>query len=102
MREALLAVVCLPSLLTLAHASEVDCNGYRNGMRVRDVITLDITKKNSPACVVPNNVSWDIKKYCNDNDLCTFRAHVARRNGNTYFIDRVTGPVKWGIRVRTH
>ena len=96
MREALLAAVCLLALLTPAHASEIDCNGYRYGMRVRDLVTLDINNEKARACEIPNKVSWDIKKWCNDDDYCTFRASVARRNGNRYIIDRVVGPVKWG------
>jgi hypothetical protein len=96
LREALLAAVCLTVLQTPAHASEVDCNGYRYGMRVRDVVTLDIENAKSRACEISNKVTWDIKKWCNDDDFCTFRARVVRRNGNRYIIDRIVGPVKWG------
>jgi hypothetical protein len=94
MRNALLAAICLLALP--ARASEIDCNGYRYGMRVRDVVTLDIDNEKAPACEIPNKVPWDIKKWCNDDDFCTFRAHVERRNGNRYIIDRIVGPVRWG------
>jgi hypothetical protein len=86
----------LVALLTPARASEVDCNGYRYGMRIRDVITQDINNEKTPSCEIPNSVSWDIKKWCNDDDFCTFRAHVARRKANRYVVDRIVGPVKWG------
>jgi hypothetical protein len=96
LRKALLAAVCLLALPTQAHASEIDCNGYRYGMKVRDLVTLDINNEKAPACEIPNKVSWDIKKWCNDDDFCTFRARVVRRDGNRYIIDRIVGPVKWG------
>ncbi|MGY4255283.1 hypothetical protein ACVI1L_002351 [Bradyrhizobium sp. USDA 4516] len=98
MRNILLATVCLLALPTSASASEIDCNGYRYGMRVRDLVTLDINDENAPACEIPNNSrAWpDVQKYCNDDNFCTFRAHVERRNGNTYIIDQIVGPVKWG------
>ena len=98
MHNALLAAVCLLALLGPAHASEIDCNGYRYGMRVRDVVTLDINDKKAPACNIPNiSRAWlQIKKWCNDDDFCTFRAHVKRRDGNRYTIDRIVGPVSWG------
>jgi hypothetical protein len=96
LRKALLAAVCLLASPTAALTSEIDCNGYRYGMKVRDLVTLDINNKMAPACEIPNKVSWDIKKYCNDDDFCAFRAHVARRNGSKYIIDRIVGPVRWG------
>ena len=96
MREVLLVAICLLALSVWAHASEVDCNGYRYGMRVRDVVTLNINDEKAPACIIPNNVSWDTQKWCNPDDFCTFRAHVVRRDGNKYVIDRIVGPVKWG------
>lgn len=94
MREALLVAVCLLALPIPAQASEVDCRGYRYGMRIRDIVTLDIENKKSPACEISNKIKWDIKKYCNDDDFCTFRARVVGRNGKRYIIDRVVGPVK--------
>ena len=96
MRKAPLAAVCLLAFPMQTHASEIDCNGYRYGMRVRDLITLDINSQKSPVCEIPNKVPWDIKKWCNDDDFCTFRARVVRRSGNKYVIDKVIGPVKWG------
>jgi hypothetical protein len=96
LRKAKFVAVCLIALPTTALTREIDCNGYRYGMRVRDLITLDINNGKSRICEIPNKVSWSIKRYCNDDDFCTFRARVARRNGNTYVIDRVIGPVKWG------
>lgn len=98
LRKALLAAVCLLALPTAALASEIDCNGYRYGMKVRDLITLDVNNEKSPACEIPNKSrAWSqIKKWCNDDDYCTFKAHVERRNGNRYIIDRIVGPVKWG------
>jgi hypothetical protein len=98
MRNVLLAAVCLMALPMPAFAREVDCNGYRYGMKVRDLITLDISDKKAPACNIPNNsTAWlQVKKWCNDDDFCTFKAHVERRNGNRYVIDRIVGPVKWG------
>jgi len=98
LREALLAAVCFLALLTPAHASEIDCNGYRFGMRVRIVVTLDINNEKAPACEIPNNSrAWSqINEYCNADHICTFRARVARRNGNRYIIDRIVRPVRWG------
>jgi len=104
LREPRLAAICILSfpLLTLpplaAHARDVDCNGYRYGMKIRDVVTLDINNEKSPACEIPNNSrAWSqIKKWCNDDEFCTFRAHVVRRNGNRYIIDRIIGSVNWG------
>ena len=98
MRNALLAAVCLLALPAPAHAKDIDCNGYRYGMRVRDLVTLDINNKRAPACDIPNNSSaWlEVKKWCNDDNFCTFKARVKRRYGNTYIIDRIVGPVKWG------
>ena len=96
MREVLLVAICFLALPMPAQASEIDCNGYRYGMRVRDLITLDINNQKSPVCEIPNKVLWDIKKWCNPDDFCTFRARVVRRNGNKYVIDKVVGPVKWG------
>jgi hypothetical protein len=63
-------------------------------MRIRDVVTLDINNKKTPACEIANRIKWDIKKFCNDDDFCTFRAHVVRRSGNRYVIDRIVGPIK--------
>jgi hypothetical protein len=98
MHNALLAAVCLLALRAPAHASEIDCNGYRYGMRVRDFVTLNINDKKAPACDIPNTSrAWlQINKWCNDDDFCTFRAHVKRRDGNRYTIDRIVGPVSWG------
>ena len=96
LRKAQLAAFCLIALPTTALAGEIDCNGYRYGMKVRDLITLDFKNGKSPICEVPNKISRNIKTYCNDDDFCTFRAHVARQNGNRYIIDRVVGPVRWG------
>jgi hypothetical protein len=98
LREALLAAICLLTLATRAHASEIDCNGYRYGMKVRDLVTLDINNEKAPACEIPNNSkAWSqIKNWCNDDDFCTFRAHVERKNGNRHIIDRIVGPVSWG------
>jgi hypothetical protein len=98
MRNALLAAVCLLALPAPARASEVDCNGYRYGMKVRDLVTLDISNKKAPACEIPNNSrAWlQIKNWCDDDDFCTFKAHVKRRDGNVYIIDRIIGPVSWG------
>ncbi len=97
MRKAPLAV-CLLALSPPALASDVDCNGYRYGMKVRDVVTLDITDDKVRACEIPSSsTAWSqVKKWCNEDDFCTFKAHVKRRNGNTYVIDRIVGPVKWG------
>jgi hypothetical protein len=101
LRKTRLAAICilaLPLLALPAYASNVDCNGYRYGMKIRDVVTLDIDNEKSPACEIPNNSrAWSqIKKWCNDDDFCTFRAHVVRRNGNRYIIDRIVGSVNWG------
>jgi hypothetical protein len=98
LRKALLAAVCLLALPTPALTGEIDCNGYRYGMKVRDLVTLDVNNEKAPACEIPNNSrAWSqVKKWCNDDDLCTFKAHVERRNGNRYIIDRIVGPVKWG------
>jgi hypothetical protein len=98
MPKAPLAAVCLLALSAPARASEIDCNGYRYGMQVRDLVTLDINNDKAPACEIPNNSkAWlQVKNYCNDDDFCTFKAHVERRNGNRYVIDRIVGPVKWG------
>ena len=96
MPKLLFAAACLMVLPMPAPASDIDCNGYRYGMKVRDLVALDINNDKAPACEIPNKVSWDIKKWCNDDDFCTFRAHVVRRNGNRYIIDRIVGPVKWG------
>jgi len=98
MRSALLSAVYLLALPAPAHASEVDCYGYRYGMRVRDLVTLDINDKKAPACNIPNNSrAWlQIKNWCNSDDFCKFRAHVKRRSGNTYTIDRIVGPVSAG------
>jgi hypothetical protein len=98
MRKLLFAAVCLMALPMPALASEVDCNGYRYGMKVRDVITLDINDKKAPACIIPNNSrAWlQVKNWCNDDDFCTFKAHVKRRYGNTHTVDRIVGPVSWG------
>jgi hypothetical protein len=98
LREALFASVCLLALLSLAHARDIDCNGYRYGMKVRDLVTLDINNEAAPACEIPNtSTAWSqIKEWCNDDDFCTFKAHVERRNGNRYIIDRIVGPVRWG------
>src|SRR5262245_18030500 len=50
MRNALLAAaVCSLASPPQAHAGEIDCNGYRYGMKVRDVVTLDINNKKAPA-----------------------------------------------------
>jgi hypothetical protein len=91
LREALLAAVCLLALPTPAHASEIDCKGYRYGMQVRDLVTVDINNEKAPACEIPNNSrAWSqIKKWCDDRDFCTFKAHVKRRNGNRYIVDRI-------------
>jgi hypothetical protein len=98
MRNALLAIVCLLALPAPVHASEVDCNGYRYGMKVRDLVTLDINNKKAPACEIPikSRAGLEIKKWCNDDDFCTFRAHFKRRKGNVYIIDRIVRPVKRG------
>ena len=98
MRNNLPAAVCLLALSAPAYASEIDCNGYRHGMRVRDLVTLDINDKKAPACDIPNDSkAWSqIKDWCNDDDFCTFKAHVKRRSGNVYTIDRIVGPVQWG------
>ena len=98
MRNALLAAVCFLALPVPARASEIDCNGYRYGMRVRDVVTLDINDQKAPACSIPvDSTAWlQIKNWCNDDDFCTFKAHVKRRRGNRYTIDRIIGPVMWG------
>jgi hypothetical protein len=67
-------------------------------MRVRYLVTLDINNKKAPACDIPNkSEAWlELKKWCNNDDYCTFKAHVKRRYGNTYIIDRIVGPVKRG------
>src|SRR5437764_14933525 len=38
MRNALRAALCFLALSVPAHASEIDCNGYRYGMKVRDLV----------------------------------------------------------------
>jgi hypothetical protein len=100
MRQELLAAVCFLALSAPAHAKKIDCNGYRYGMRTRDVVTLDINNKSAPACVIPNDIPNDgeawFKKWCNADNFCTFRAHVKRRYRNAYIIDKIVGPVKWG------
>jgi len=98
LREALIAAVYLLALPTPAHTSEIDCTGHHYGMKVRDLVTLDIDNGRSQACEIPNDSrAWSqIKKWCNDDDFCTFKAHVERRIGNRYIIDRIVGPVKWG------
>jgi hypothetical protein len=95
MRNALLAAVCLLALPAPAHAGEIDCNGYRYGMRVRDLVTRDINDKKALTCEIPNNSrAWlQIKNWCNNDDFCTFKARVKRRHGKTYIIDRIVGPV---------
>jgi hypothetical protein len=92
LRQALLSAVCLLALLTPAHASQIDCSGYRYGMRVRDLVTLDINDAKTPACEIANKIKWDIKKYCNVDNYCKFRARVVRRSGNRYIIDRIVKP----------
>jgi hypothetical protein len=94
MPNALLSAVCFLALSAPAHASEIDCNGYRYGMRVRDLVTMDINDEKAPACEIPNDSkAWlQIKNRCNKDDLCTFKAHVKRRYGNTYIIDRIMDP----------
>jgi hypothetical protein len=94
MRNALLSAVCLLALSVPAQASEINCNGYRYGMRVRDLVMLDINDEKAQACEIPNSSSaWlQIKKWCNGDDFCTFKAHVKRRYGNTYIIDRIVDP----------
>jgi hypothetical protein len=69
-----------------AHASEIDCNGYRYGMKVCDLVTLDINDKMAPACDIPNNGrAWSqIKDWCNDDDLCTFGARKATLRQQVY------------------
>jgi hypothetical protein len=96
LRNALLAAVCLLGLPTLAHASEIDCNGYQYGMQTRNVITLDINNTQSPKCEISLKASRDIKKWCNPDNFCTFRGRVVRRSGNYYVVDRIVGGVKWG------
>jgi hypothetical protein len=94
MRNALVAAVCLLALPAPAHASEIGCNGYRYGMRTRNLVTLDINDKKAPTCEIPNSSrAWlQIKNWCNANDFCTFKGHVKRRIGNTYTIDWIVGP----------
>jgi hypothetical protein len=98
MPKLLFAAACLMVLPMPAPASDIDCNGYRYGMKVRDLVALDINNEKAPACEIPNNSrAWSqVNKWCNDDDFCTFKAHVKRRNGNRYVIDRIVGPVKWG------
>src|SRR4051812_1079153 len=95
MLSALLAAVCLLALTAPSHASEINCNGYRYGMRVRDLVTLDINDKTASACEIPyNSRAWlQIKNWCNAADFCAFKAHVKRRDGNTYIIDRIVAPL---------
>jgi hypothetical protein len=94
MRNALVAAVCLLASPTLA--SNINCHGYRFGMQVRDLVTLDITNEKLPACEIPSNsAAWSqVKNWCNDDNFCTFKAHVERQTGNRYVIDRIVGPVK--------
>jgi hypothetical protein len=98
MRNGLFAAACLLALPAPAFAGQIDCSGYRYGMKVRDLVTLDINDINSRTCEIPNDSkAWSqIKNWCNDDDFCTFKAHVKRRNGNRYIIDLIVGPVRWG------
>jgi hypothetical protein len=99
MRNALLAAaVCLLALPVPGHAGEIECSGYRYGMKIRDVVTLDINNQTAPACEIPNtSKAWlQIKNWCDKDDFCTFKAHVKRRDGNRYTIDRIVGPVLRG------
>jgi hypothetical protein len=96
MRYAVFAAIWL--LASSVHASVIDCNGYRYGMRVRDVVTLDINDTKTPACEIPNtSAAWSqVQNWCDGKQFCTFRAHVVRKSGNRYIIDRIVGPVSWG------
>src|SRR5437588_10849780 len=78
MRNALLSAFCLLALSAPTHASEIDCNGYRYLMKVRDLVTLDINDDKAPTCDIPyNSTAWfQIKKWCNDDHFCTFKAHI--------------------------
>jgi hypothetical protein len=95
MRKALLASVCLLALSAPALARQVYCSGYRFGMQVRVVVTLDINDEKLPACEIPltRKARSQLDQFCND-DHCTFSGHVKRRIGNLYIIDRIVGPVK--------
>ena len=55
MRNALLVAAYLLALSARAHASEIDCNGFRYGMKVSDLVTLYINDNNAPTCDIPNN-----------------------------------------------
>lgn len=96
MRKALLGAICLLALPMPARAGEISCNGYPYGMQTRNVITLNINNTRSPKCELSLKASRDIKKWCNPDNICTFRGRVVRRKGNYYVVDRIVGGVKWG------
>jgi hypothetical protein len=95
MRNALLASVCLLALSAPALAREVYCNGYRFGMRVRVVVSLDINDGKLTACEIPltSKARSQLDQFCTD-DHCTFSGHVKRQIGNLYIIDRIVIPVE--------
>ncbi len=90
-RKVLLGAICLLALPMPGLAGEISCNGYQYGMQTRNVITLDINNTQSPKCELSLKASRNIKKWCNPDNFCTFRGRVARRSGNYYVVERITG-----------
>jgi hypothetical protein len=92
----LFTLVTLLTLSPAARAAEVDCRGYLYGMQDHFIVTLDIDRDDEPACYVPlSALSFKEKEtYCNPDDMCDFRAHVVRKQGNLSTIDRIVGGIR--------
>ena len=96
MKTILLAAPLVTILAGAANASEVTCSGDVWSMKDHDIISADMNNDRAQACVAQHNTKAfvQIGQYCDiqaSGACCIFRAHVASRKGNTYFIDRIIG-----------
>jgi len=91
MKKILAILIVTAAWAGTAHASEIECSGIRYEMQDHDYITQYWDGKEEHTCVIQYNTKafLQVKNFC-DEDLCAFMGHVLRRNGNSYYIDRIT------------
>jgi hypothetical protein len=60
------------------------------------VVTQDVDSDTAKTCIAWHGTKAfaQINDFCSvDTDRCAFLGHVARKEGNTYFIDQITGTI---------